>query len=78
MVFPLQSINQSDKKPPEYTSTREATSQHHHTGSKTRVAKRRRLLCCHSPFNIQVHDFRIMSILCKGRSAPTSGADAKG
>jgi len=40
----VQSINQSIKTLNEpHASTREATSQHHHTGSKPCVAKRRRL-----------------------------------
>jgi len=37
-----QPINQSNSSK-SHTSTREAPSQHHHTGSKPRVAKRRRL-----------------------------------
>jgi len=38
-----QSINQSIKSSKRHTSTREATSQRNHTGSKPRDAKRRRL-----------------------------------
>jgi len=37
------SINQSTKTSERHTSTREATSQRNHTGSKPRDAKRRRL-----------------------------------
>jgi len=41
-MYVNQSINQSESSK-SHTSTREATSQHNHTGSKPSVAKRRRL-----------------------------------
>jgi len=44
LVCDVRSGNQSFKILTEpHTSTREATSQYHHTGSKPRVAKRRRM-----------------------------------